>query len=147
MLSQGYGWDALPFRDAIADCVIVSGFLHIVPDPQKVLREVRHVLKPRGRLLLTVSLVFPYTPEPTDYWRFTEEGVLWLLHNTGFAEIDIMPVGNRFSACAYLLTPFLRPRWLVAPLVYLLCLLLDHTVAHFGLRPCPIGYVVWARKP
>jgi len=136
----------LPFKDAIADVVIISSFLHIVPDPQEFLKEVWRIMNSGGCLLLTAPLVFPYTPEPTDYWRFTEEGLSLLLHNAGFTDFEIVPVGNRFSAVAYLLEPFLRPRWIVAPLVYLLCLLLDRAVIYFKLRPCPIGYVILARK-
>jgi SAM-dependent methyltransferase len=137
---------SIPIKDATADVVIVSGFLHIPPDPKEFLKEVKRILKPGGCLLLTAPLVFPYTPEPTDYWRFTEEGLSWLLYNAGFTDFEIVPVGNRFSAAAFLLGPFLRPRWIVAPLVYLLCLLLDRIVTYFKLRPCPIGYAVLARK-
>jgi SAM-dependent methyltransferase len=137
---------SIPIKDATADVVIVSGFLHIPPDPKEFLKEVKRVLKPGGCLILTAPLVFPYTPEPTDYWRFTEEGLSWLLYNAGFTDFEIVPVGNRFSAVAFLLGPFLRPRWIVASLVYLLCLFLDRIVTYFKLRPCPIGYVVFARK-
>ena len=137
---------SIPIMDATADVVIVSGFLHIPPDPKEFLKEVKRVLKPGGCLLLTAPLVFPYTTEPTDYWRFTEEGLSWLLYNAGFTDFEIVPVGNRFSAAAFLLEPFLRPRWIVAPLVHLLCLLLDRVVTYFKLSPCPIGYVVLARK-
>jgi SAM-dependent methyltransferase len=137
---------SIPFKDATADVAIVSGFLHISPDPKESLKEVKRILKPGGCLILTVPFVFQYTPEPTDYWRFTEEGLSWLLYNAGFTDFEIVPVGNRFSAVAFLLGPFLRPRWIVAPLVYLLCLFLDRIVTYFKLRPCPIGYVVLARK-
>jgi len=137
---------SLPFKDATADVAIVSSFLHIPPDPKEFLKEVKRVLKPGGCLILTVPFVFQYNPEPTDYWRFTEEGLSWLLYNAGFTDFEIVPFGNRFSAVAFLLGPFLRPRWIVAPLVYLLCLFLDRIVTYFKLRPCPIGYAVLARK-
>jgi SAM-dependent methyltransferase len=137
---------SIPIKDATADVVIVSSFLYIVPDPKEFLKEVKRVLKPGGCLLLTAPLVFPYTPEPTDYWRFTEEGLSWLFYNAGFTDFEIVPVGNRFSAVAFMLEPFLRPRWIVAPSVHLLCLFLDQIVTYFKLRPCPIGYVVLARK-
>jgi SAM-dependent methyltransferase len=137
---------SIPFKDATADVAIVSSFLYIVPDPKEFLKGVKRILKPGGCLILTAPLVFPYTPEPTDYWRFTEEGLSWLLYNAGFTDFEIVPVGNRFSAVAFLLEPFLRPRLIVAPLVHLLCLLLDRVVTYFKLRPCPIGYVVLARK-
>lgn len=137
----------LPFKDAVADGVIVSSFLYIVSDPNALLGEVQRVLKSGGWLLLTAPLVYPHTPEPTDYWRFTEESLRLLLRRSGFVEAAIMPFGGRFSAAAYLLSPFLRPRWLVAPIVYWVCLKLDAWAKRFRLSACPIGYVVRARKP
>ena len=137
----------LPFKDEVADGAIVASFLYIVPDPLALLKEVQRVIKSGGWLLITAPLVFPYTPEPTDYWRFTKEGLQLLLRNSCFEQIDIHSAGGRFSSVAYLLSPFLRPRWLVAPIVYWLCLKLDAWAKHFGLPECPIGYVVMARKP
>jgi SAM-dependent methyltransferase len=137
----------LPFKDGVADGVIASSFLCILPDPGTFLGEVQRVLKPGGWLLLTAPLIFPYNPEPTDYWRFTEEALRLLLRHSGFVGADITPFGGRFSAAAYLLSPFLRPRWLVAPFVYWLCLKLDAWTKRFRLPECPIGYVAKARKP
>jgi len=137
---------SIPVKDSVADVIIVSGFLMLIPNPQEFLKETRRVLKPNGRLLLTAVLIAPYSPDPTDYMRFTAEGLCLLLCNAGFTDYEILPVGNRFSAAAFLLEPFFRPRWIVAPLVHLLCLLLDRAVTYFKLRPCPIGYVILARK-
>jgi SAM-dependent methyltransferase len=138
---------SIPFKNAVADSVIVSSFLYIGPDPEGLLEEVYRVLKSGGWILLTAPLVFPHNPEPTDYWRFTDEAPRLLLHRSGFAEVDITPIGERFSAVAYLLSPFLRPRWLVAPFVYWLCLKLDAWTKGLGLQECHIGYVAKARKP
>ena len=142
-LTQG-----LPFKDSIADTVILWNFLYIPENPVEVLREVRRVVKDRGILLLTVPLLFPYNPEPTDYWRFTEEGVRYLLQHAGFSVENLVAIGGRWTSVAYLLSPFLRPRWLIPPFVYWLCLRLDRwTTRRFPyLAPCPIGYVVKARR-
>ena len=41
----------LPFDDDSFDVVIISNALHIIPAPEKVLAEIRRVLRPGGRLI------------------------------------------------------------------------------------------------
>jgi len=139
--------ESLPFRNNIADAVIISSFLYIVADPGQVLQETRRALKQNGLLLLTVPFVYPYNPEPTDYWRFSPEALHRLFHQAGFHDTLIVPIGDRWTVTAYLLAPFLRPRWLLAPFVYWILLKLDSwTRRCFPRMPsCPIGYVVKAR--
>lgn len=136
----------LPFRDRAADWVILSSFLYISEDPAGVLREIRRVLRPEGVLLLTSPLTFPYTPEPSDYQRLTEEGLRRHLRIAGFAEIEVAPYGGRWSSAAYLLSPFIRPRRWVAPLIFWMAASLDAiTESRFrNLAPGFLGYVVRA---
>ena len=49
-IRQGVG-EAIPFGDASFDCVVCTFTLCSVDDPAQVLREMRRVLKPGGRLL------------------------------------------------------------------------------------------------
>lgn len=42
---------ALPIADNTLDCVVANSFLHLVSNPEKVIREIRRVLKPGGRFL------------------------------------------------------------------------------------------------
>jgi SAM-dependent methyltransferase len=49
-LRQGFG-EAIPFADASFDCVVCTYTLCSVDDPAQVLREMRRVLKPGGKLL------------------------------------------------------------------------------------------------
>lgn len=137
---------SVPFKDSVADVVIISSFLHILPDPNALLTEAKRVLKHDGLFILTAPLIFPHNPEPTDYWRFTEEALQLLLERASFIDISIVPIGGRWTSAAYVLYPFLVARKLMSPLVYWLCLKLDAwTEKRFRLPECPIGYVVRAR--
>ncbi len=139
--------DPLPFQDRTADVTIVGSVLMLLPEPPALLAEIRRVLKPGGNLLLYTSLIWNYCPDPHDYWRFTEEALLLLLGQAGFEDITIVPVGGRWTAASYLLSPFLRPRWIVPLVAYWLSLKLDAwTEKRFRLPGCPIGHVAKARK-
>jgi len=136
----------LPFKDGVADLAIVSSYLYVPADPGQLLREVFRVLKPGRPLWLSVPLVFPYTPEPTDHWRFTPDSVKLLLRDAGFTDLVLVPLGGRCSAASYLLGPLLRPRWLLAPLAFWGALRVDSWLARRrNFTPCPLGYVVMAR--
>jgi SAM-dependent methyltransferase len=132
----------LPFKDRCADVVIIGGVLMLLPNPQALLNETHRLLNRDGKILLYTSLIWHHNPDPHDYWRFTEEALRLLLERAGFADIEIVPIGGRWSAAAYLLSPFLRPRWLVATIVYWTCLQLDAwTEKRFRLPKCPVGYI------
>lgn len=53
---QGDG-EALPFRDGVMDGIILTEVLEHIPDDEKVLRELTRVLKPGGRVILSVPSI------------------------------------------------------------------------------------------
>ncbi len=79
--------ERIPFRDGVFDCVLSFQVLEHVPDPKTLLDECRRVLKPDGTLLISVPFVYEYHACPTDYWRFTHEGLSKLLEE--FSDIHI----------------------------------------------------------
>ncbi|MFL5738472.1 MAG: class I SAM-dependent methyltransferase [Actinomycetota bacterium] len=137
---------SLPLRASSFDAAVVSWFLYIAREPCAVLSEVRRVLRPGGVLILSVPLVFPVNPEPTDLWRFTDGGIDRLLSDAGFAERRIVPLGGRWSSAAYLLEPFLRPRSIVMPAALRAAIALDRWTERRvpEMAPNPVGYCVRA---
>lgn len=90
----------LPFRSDIFGLVIASEILEHISDPRTVLAEICRVLEPQGHVLLTTRFVFPYHPEPGDYFRFTQDSLFQLFNDTGFNIQDLENEGGILSLLA-----------------------------------------------
>jgi SAM-dependent methyltransferase len=66
--------------------------LEHVPDPAAAVRELRRVVRPGGRVLLSTHGVYPYHPNPNDLWRWTHDGLERLfLTNGQWASVTVRP--------------------------------------------------------
>ena len=68
--------------------------LAIVGLPEAAVREMARVLRPGGRLLLTVPFSQPLHELPSDYWRFTPSALRLLAEESGL-EIERIDDGER----------------------------------------------------
>ena len=78
------------------DIVVLTQVLEHVPDPQATLSEIYRVLKPNGKLLISVPLNGPLHGEPWHFFQFTHYGLNQLALNTGFHITEIEKVGGEF---------------------------------------------------
>lgn len=74
----------VPLKDSCADCVFTSQVLEHVFEPAQFLQEIHRVLKPEGKLLLTVPFVWDEHSQPWDYARYSSFGLKYLLEKHGF---------------------------------------------------------------
>ena len=88
----------LPFKDESFEVVVCSEMLEHADNPQKVISEIKRVLKPRGRVVLTTRFAFPVHDVPNDYWRFTPYGLQKLF--SAFEIIEIATDGGPFHTIA-----------------------------------------------
>jgi SAM-dependent methyltransferase len=79
-----YDGKSLPFPDASFDGVLCSQVLEHVFTPEDFLREIARVLRPGGRLLLTVPFAWDEHEQPYDFARYSSFGLRALLERSGF---------------------------------------------------------------
>ena len=91
----------LPLADGEADTVLCTETLEHVREPLAFLSELRRVLAPSGRLILTVPFAARWHFVPQDYWRFTPSGLAHLLARAGFGEVRIYPRGGALAVAGY----------------------------------------------
>ncbi len=129
----------LPFPEGSCDRVACLALLEHVPDPSEVVNEVFRVLKPGGVVEAVVPFCHPYHAFPSDYTRFSREGLMDLFGNFESLEVGIRtgPTTTMLTFLTYygkLIFPVHTPNslrrwfnrgvmglwgWVAAPLSYL----------------------------
>ena len=100
--------EALPVEDASYDVVICTQVLEHCDDPARAVREVRRVLRPGGRVLLSTHGVQVFHPAPHDLWRWTHEGLDRLFRtNAQWATVSVRPSAGTTATIALLLSIYI----------------------------------------
>lgn len=84
-----YDGKHLPLPDASVDAILCNQVLEHVFEPTIFLTELRRVLRPGGRVLLTVPFVWDEHEQPYDYARYSSFGLTYLANRCGFTIIDV----------------------------------------------------------
>src|SRR5581483_7985494 len=115
--------DALPVADGTFDVVLCTQVLEHVPDPARVVRELRRVVAPGGRVLLSTHGVQVYHPSPQDLWRWTHTGLEHLFRANGtWSSVSVVPasgsaacIGMLVGTCLDLMLKQVHLRFLARP--------------------------------
>ena len=150
----------LPFPNEKFPIIVCTEVLEHCHSPHQAIAEMRRVLKPEGRLILTTRFMFPLHEVPHDYFRYTKYGLRSLLR--GMHIVDFRDETDTQTALAVLFQRLYSQTelfWGVRPFCRLMVVLLQNLprliVKEFGNRSrtrveqniMSSGYYVVAQNP
>jgi len=83
-----YDGKSLPFESEQFDVVFSSEVFEHVENLDEMIKELHRVLKPGGKLLVTVPFVYMEHEMPYDFRRFSINGLASFLKNNGFTVLE-----------------------------------------------------------
>jgi SAM-dependent methyltransferase len=98
--------ERIPLPDQSADVILVSQALGDVPDLDLFFREMRRVLRTRGKVFVIETMCYPEHDLPDDYYRVMPNGLQWHARNNGFRCVEIQRLGGLFCRLAQLVNTF-----------------------------------------
>jgi SAM-dependent methyltransferase len=107
--TEYYDGDVWPVADASIDVVLATETLEHVPDPAQFLAQARRVLRPGGKLILTVPFAARWHYIPHDYWRYTPSSLNNLLGEAKFGEVRVTARGDETTVAVYKLMALMLP--------------------------------------
>jgi SAM-dependent methyltransferase len=102
-----YDGKSFPFADASFDSILCNQVLEHVFNPDEFLGEIERVLKPGGKLLLTVPFVWDEHEQPYDYARYSSFGLSALLEKQGLKVLQHKKLGADASVLFQLANAYL----------------------------------------
>lgn len=92
--------EAIPLSAESIDVAFCSQVLSQVARPADALQEIKRILRPGGYAVISVPHVSALHSEPHDLYRFTPDGLSWLVRLAGLKTRSIHIQGQLFSSFA-----------------------------------------------
>ena len=102
---------AIPLPDKSQDAVVAFNLIEHLHSPHIFVEEVKRVLRPQGRILITAPFIHPYHGGVNrgtfcpDYYRFTKDGLAYLFRDF---TIEITSDGGFFYSMGWFLPSLQR---------------------------------------
>jgi len=105
-----YDGHRIPFEDAQFDSVLCNQVLEHVFQPDEFLLEIKRILKPGGKLLISVPFLWNEHEEPLDFARYSSYGLQYLLRKRGFEILESRKSVNDIRASFQFFNLFLNQK-------------------------------------
>lgn len=86
--------EATGLADSSYDLVLCTQVLEHCDDPWQAAREIRRILRPGGHAIISAPHVWFFHPHPRDHWRFTQEGIVRLMRESGLEPMVLLAQGG-----------------------------------------------------
>ena len=85
---------SIPRDDNFYDIIICNEVFEHISEPSDALKEIHRVLKPNGKLFLTVPQCHGIHQEPHNYFNYLSYGLEYLLKKNNFTSYHVIPLGG-----------------------------------------------------
>lgn len=92
-----YDGKKLPFPDNHFDSVFSTEVFEHVFNLEEMVVEIKRVMKPGARILVTCPFAIPEHEQPNDYARYSSFGLKHLFEKNNFKVIEYEKIGNHFD--------------------------------------------------
>jgi SAM-dependent methyltransferase len=103
-----YDGKIFPFSNNSFDSVVCNQVLEHVEDPDYFLSEIYRILKPHGKLILSVPFIWEEHLKPTDYNRYSSFGLLHIFKMNKFHVVNIHKLNQGIDVIFQLICMYLR---------------------------------------
>lgn len=122
MYADVYYTDLAKIPENSYNFILCTGLLEHVPDPPRLLSDLKRILKPGGKLVISASAVFSFHEGPNNFFHFTPYGFELLFKD--WSKVDIRGSSQPFETIAILMQRILLQCEIKSGLVYKLVELL-----------------------
>jgi hypothetical protein len=85
--------ELIPLNNNVADIIISTQVVYLINDYNIYLNECRRLIKDSGQLYITTHGTWTHHPASGgDYYRFTMQGLSYILSKAGFKILEIYPI-------------------------------------------------------
>jgi len=97
-----YDGKTIPFADNTFDSILTTEVLEHIFNLEDILKELNRVLKPGGKILITVPFAWNEHEMPNDFGRYTLSGFTSLLERNNFTILSMEKTGGFVEALVQL---------------------------------------------
>jgi SAM-dependent methyltransferase len=95
--------EKIPLDSDSVDSALLTEVLEHVPNPDVILTEIMRVLRPGGKLFLTVPFLWPLHEVPYDNYRYTPFALRRHLEESGFTVMELRATGGWDASLAQMI--------------------------------------------
>jgi SAM-dependent methyltransferase len=117
---------SIPKPDGFFDTILCNAVLEHVANPEEVMAEFSRVCRQGGSLYLAVPFLQPEHKDPTDFQRYTADGLSALVERHGFSVTSVEPLFSIYTTLGWIVWCWLESRrsarnsalkWVLYPLL------------------------------